>query len=282
MPIRSRFAPSPTGALHLGNAYAALKAQELCPDVFLLRIEDIDFTRCRQQFTNWIYEDLHWLGITWQETVRIQSEHHPTYHTALAALAAQSVLYPCTCTRQQIKADLHTKPAQQHSTYSGRCRARTMDDAQKLRAQNIPYALRLNMDKAMQIAGNLRWYDLRNGQYIPANPAVAGDIILARKDIGLSYHLAVTVDDALQRITRITRGMDLYDSTHIHCLLQALLGYPTPEYYHHDLFKDSSGERFAKTKGSRAIRDYRAEGYSASDVRDMVYTMVEGRCAPQI
>jgi glutamyl-Q tRNA(Asp) synthetase len=240
--VISRFAPSPTGRLHLGHAWSALLAHDAARaknGQFLLRIEDIDSIRCRPQFAESIYEDLHWLGLSWDGDVMIQSQRMGIYRDALARLDAMGLIYRCTCTRAQIG----------ESRYPGTCRERGRTEG----------AWRIDMAKAVALTGPLTWHDHNQGE-IGADPLAEGDIIIARKDIGTSYHLAVTVDDAAQGITHVVRGMDLFSATHVHRLLQALLGLPTPQYQHHALITGNDGTRLAKRKQSPALALLREQG----------------------
>ena len=254
--VISRFAPSPTGRLHLGHAWSALLAHDAARagnGRFLLRIEDIDVARCRPEFTNAIYEDLNWLGLTWDGDVMIQSRRTAIYQEALAQLDGLGVLYRCTCTRTEAG----------EGRYPGTCRTLGQSEG----------AWRIDMAKATAMAGPLHWHDRAQGQII-ANPLAEGDIVVARKDIGTSYHLAVTVDDAAQGITHVVRGMDLFNATRIHCLLQALLDLPTPEYQHHRLITGNDGTRLAKRKQSPALALMREQGI---DPQALIQMMREKR-----
>lgn len=273
-PIVTRFAPSPTGRLHLGHAYSALfaHAQAGADGRFLLRIEDIDPTRCRAEFIDGIYEDLSWLGLVWEQPVRRQSAHLDDYRAALARLDAQGLLYPCFCTRKDIADEVaragHAPHGPDGILYPGLCRGLSAAERAARIASGAPFALRLDMAMAQAHAGRLSWHDRAAGQQI-ATPEVFGDVVLARKDTPTSYHLAVTVDDALQDVTLITRGHDLFAATHVHRLLQALLDLPIPEYHHHRLLTDDSGKRFAKRDRSLTLLSLRETGHSPQDVRKM-------------
>jgi glutamyl-Q tRNA(Asp) synthetase len=241
-PIITRFAPSPTGLLHLGHAWSALLAHDAARAEngrFLLRIEDIDDTRCRPEFKEAIYEDLRWLGLNWDGDVMHQSERIAIYRAALAQLDAMGLVYRCTCTRSEIG----------EGRYPGTCRTLGRSEG----------AWRLDMAKAIAQTGPLTWHERDQGR-IMAEPLTEGDIIIARKDIGTSYHLAVTIDDAAQGITHVVRGMDLFSATHVHRLLQALLGLPTLHYQHHPLIVGSDGTRLAKRKQSPALAALREQG----------------------
>jgi glutamyl-Q tRNA(Asp) synthetase len=254
--VISRFAPSPTGRLHLGHAWSALLAHDAARarnGRFLLRIEDIDTTRCRPDYAQAIYEDLRWLGLSWDGDVIIQSQRMALYRDALMRLDRLGILYRCICTRSEIGG----------VRYPGTCRTRGHSEG----------AWRMDMAKATALAGPLDWHDRDQGRII-ADPVGEGDIIIARKDIGTSYHLSVTIDDAAQGITHVVRGMDLFSATHIHCLLQALLGLPTPIYQHHPLIIGGDGTRLAKRKQSPALAALREQGI---DPQRLIQMMREKR-----
>lgn len=234
---------------------------------FLLRIEDIDFTRCRQEYEDAIYEDLSWLGLRWEYPARRQSEHLEKYQSALDLLRSRDLIYPCFCTRKDIQRELeNSKSTQQTSDetlYPGICRNLSEDERQSRIAKGATFSLRLNLQRSMCSIGNsdISWHDQKQGRQ--QNRAdLLGDVILARKDILTSYHLSVVIDDALQQINLITRGEDLFTATHIHRLLQTLLGLPTPCYHHHALIKDEQGTRMAKRKKSLSLRDLRQAGHN--------------------
>jgi glutamyl-Q tRNA(Asp) synthetase len=254
----TRFAPSPTGPLHAGHAASAIRAHDFARargGRFLLRIEDIDPGRSRAVHVDTILADLRWLGLDWDGPVLHQSTRLPAYAAALDALRAQNLLYPCTCTRAEIAAEIAGSAAAPHGAapvYPGTCRTRAPDPARTV-------AWRLRMDEAVALAGPLRWHDATAGT-VAAIPERQGDIVLARRDAPASYHLAVTIDDAAQGVTDIVRGVDLFDATHIHRLLQALLGLPTPRYHHHPLSLGADGRRLAKRDGAPALADLRAQG----------------------
>lgn len=271
---RTRFAPSPTGYLHLGHAFSALTAADRARangGTMLLRIEDIDAARCKPEFEAAIFEDLAWLGLEWDAPVLRQSERRGAYDAALARLAAMGLCYPCRCTRREIRAALsaHQEGTERPATYPGTCRHRTMADA------GPDDAIRLDIGRALAAAGApLRFVETgpaaQPGEHVAAGRQLVeehGDIILARRDIGTSYHLAVVVDDAAQGITEVVRGLDLFDATPVHRLLQRLLGLSRPAYHHHRLVRDASGRRLAKRDDARAIRRYRAEGCAPADLR---------------
>lgn len=271
--IISRFAPSPTGRLHLGHAYSALCAHDLARDsakdpggAFLLRIEDIDPTRCRPEHVAGIIEDLQWLGLSWDAPPVFQSQRLPLYSQALDRLKAMGLAYPCFCTRARIAAEIAASAAAPHGPdgplYPGICRDLSPGERAARIAAGEAHAWRLDVVKAAALAGPLAWHDERAGEVV-ATPQVHGDVVLARKDAPTSYHLAVTVDDAAQGITDVVRGEDLFEATHVHRLLQALLGLPTPRYRHHRLLTDDKGERLAKRAGSPTLASMRADGVDA-------------------
>lgn len=271
----TRFAPSPTGLLHLGHAHSAavgFLAARRVGGRFLLRIEDIDAGRCRPDFTTAILTDLAWLGLSWEEPVRRQSEHGDDYRAALGRLEALGLLYPCFCTRKDIAAEIDGAGAAPHGpdgrAYPGTCRRLSPAERAARMAAGQPYALRLDMTAALRCSGPLWWHDATAGR-VAADPAPFGDVVLARKDTPTSYHLAVTVDDALQGVTLVTRGADLFAATHVHRLLQALLDLPVPAYAHHRLLTDAAGKRFAKRDHSLTLAALRAAGHSPAEVRRM-------------
>lgn len=268
-PVISRFAPSPTGRLHIGHAYSAVLAHNLTRarnGRFLLRIEDIDSTRCRPEFVRGILEDLEWLGLSWETPVRLQSQHLETYRRTLEQLGARGALYRCYCTRKEIRA---AKPRMgpEGPIYPGLCRDRPDARLDAEPADGVPFALRLDLEKALAAVGHaeMSWVDELAGT-VRAEPEQLGDVVLARKDIGTSYHLAVTVDDALQGVNFVCRGMDLFVATHIHRLLQELLELPVPVYHHHALLLDASGEKLAKRRDSPSLKELRDAGATAADV----------------
>lgn len=276
--IVTRCAPSPTGYLHLGHAYAAgiafLRARQ-SGGRFLLRIEDIDLTRCRPEFTTAIFEDLRWLGLTWEEPVRQQSQHFSDYAVALDSLRQRGLLYPCFCTRKQIQAEIAAAGQAPHgfegAVYPGTCRHLSASERETRMAAGEAYALRLDIAAACRHGGKwpLSWHDETRGeQTVTPDLLISGfgDVVLARKETPASYHLCVSHDDALQGITLVTRGEDLFAATHLHRLLQALFGWPVPVYAHHPLLTDDSGERLAKRKNAPALRDLRSSGLSPAEI----------------
>lgn len=255
MSIVTRFAPSPTGALHLGHAWSAVQAHSRAREAggrFLLRIEDIDGTRSRPEHVEGILADLRWLGLDWDGEVVFQSQRLALYADALARLEAMGLVYRCTCTRADIAAAASAPHGVGGVVYPGTCRGRSIDPAR-------PHCWRLDMGRAIERAGPLDWTDEIAGT-VTAGPSMHGDVVLARKDAPSSYHLAVTVDDAAQGISHVIRGRDLFDATHVHRLLQALLGLPTPVYRHHALLAGPDGERLAKRHGAPSLADLRAGG----------------------
>ena len=265
----TRFAPSPTGLLHLGHARSALVGWRAAQDNggrFLLRIEDIDVGRCREEFVAAIFEDLAWLGLSWEQPVRRQSQHFADYRAALEQLQQRGLIYPCFCTRADIAAAASAPHGPEGVIYPGTCRH--LSDAERARriAAGEAYALRLDVGKALALTGPLTWHDDEAGE-VGADPLSLGDVVLARKDVPTSYHLSVTVDDHLQGITLVTRGLDLFHATHIHRLLQALLGYATPRYRHHPLIVDSQGRRLAKRDRDMTLRAMREAGFSPAEIR---------------
>ncbi|WP_417459807.1 tRNA glutamyl-Q(34) synthetase GluQRS [Kordiimonas sp.] len=263
----TRFAPSPTGRLHKGHAYSALMAYRYAKTRggrFLLRIEDIDTTRCKPEFTDGIFEDLKWLGLTWEEPVRQQSQHFDDYQVALQELKAKGLAYPCFCTRKDIEAEITKSASAPHGPdgpiYPGICRHLSGAERTAKTAAGTPHAWRLDLAAALKLIGEpLEWLDEVKG-VIRATPEELGDVVLARKDTPTSYHLSVVVDDALQSITHIIRGEDLFHATHIHVVLQRLFGYPTPVYLHHGLMLDEGGQRFAKRNKSVTLESLRTAG----------------------
>jgi len=315
MLITSRFAPSPTGRLHLGHAYSAVRAHDLARargGRFLLRIEDIDTTRSREDYVNGIEEDLAWLGLGWDGPILRQSERMPLYAEALDRLREQGLIYPCFCTRAEIAASASAPHGPEGPTYPGTCRA--LSEEERAGRMGEPHCWRLDMPRAMDVAaslplpfrggglgvgnaasgesqasptstqrqvnsaphcsghaggmtdlmllkerGYLSWHDASAG-WVQADPLAAGDVVLARKETPTSYHLAVTVDDAAQSVTDVVRGVDLFEATHVHRLLQALLGLPTPRYHHHPLLIGPDGKRLAKRNGAKSLNELRAGG----------------------
>jgi glutamyl-Q tRNA(Asp) synthetase len=269
--IITRFAPSPTGYLHLGHAFSAFNAWSRARSAggrFLLRLEDIDPGRCRPHFATAILEDLSWLGLDWDGPPRVQSEHLTDYQTALAQLAGRDLLYPCFCTRADIAREISASAVAPHgpdgtALYTGTCRHLSKAERAARTAAGEPFALRLDMAAAYRPGLS---YEAEGEGRIPCHPDRFGDVVLARKDAPASYHLCMTHDDALQGVTLVTRGMDLKPATDLHRLLQTLMGWPAPTYAHHRLLADSAGRRLAKRDEALTLRSLRAEGLSAQAI----------------
>jgi len=281
-----RFAPSPNGYLHLGHAFSALLNFDLARQTggrLLLRIEDIDLTRCKPEFEAAIYEDLAWLGIAWEQPVRRQSEHLADYREALEKLSAQGLLYPSFETRAEIAKLVAQREASGRwprdpddaPLYPGTAKLLSSDQRARLLESDAPYALRLDMAAACARAGNLGWREHGEGPdgevgAVAARPEAWGDVILARKETPTSYHLSVVVDDALQGATEVVRGQDLFWSTSVHRLLQQLLGLPQPAYRHHRLVLDAAGRKLSKSSDATGLRELRARSATPADVRRLV------------
>lgn len=280
----TRFAPSPTGFLHLGHAFAALKAHDKARQKggrFHLRLEDIDKGRCRPEFEEQILEDLAWLGLTWEEPVRRQSDHLPSYRAGLDALREKGLLYPCFCTRKEIMQEVARMGSAPHGPdgplYPGTCRALPSSERHRLLASGANHAWRLDIGKALHAVDQtaLNFHEEGQGPRgeagpIAVNPTLFGDIVLGRKDYGVSYHLAVTLDDHMAGITLVTRGEDLFPATHVQRLLQALLGLDTPHYAHHKLICDDSGRRLAKRDKDMTLKSLAESGATPDDIREML------------
>lgn len=268
MAFVTRFAPSPTGYLHRGHAFSALTAYRAAQEAggrFLLRIEDIDATRCRPEYDAAIFEDLAWLGLEWETPVRRQAEHLADFHAAIETLRERGLVYRCFKTRKEI--DIGRAPHEPAVAYVG-SPLPADEEAQRLE-RGEAFAWRLSLAAARETLGafeGLTFVEQGSG-VIQARPETAGDIVLARKDVGVAYHLAVVHDDALQGVTNVIRGVDLFEAAHIQRLLQALLGYPTPTYRHHGLLVGPDGKRYAKRDKAQTLRELRAAGMSAADLR---------------
>jgi glutamyl-Q tRNA(Asp) synthetase len=273
-----RFAPSPNGRLHLGHAFSALftaRAAAALGGALLLRIEDIDPFRSKPEFEAGIIEDLSWLGLSWAGPVLRQSERMAAYTGAAEALKARGLLYPCFCSRRSTAASASATDPDGAPLYSGICRHMTEREAEKRLESGEPAQWRIKMDRAAAEAGPLTiteapapgldalWAETAHRV---AQPARWGDAVLIRKEVPASYHLSVIVDDAAQAVTHVTRGMDLFAATDLHVLLQRFLGFPTPLYSHHQLLRDSAGQKLAKSKGSASLKNLRESGSSAGDV----------------
>jgi glutamyl-Q tRNA(Asp) synthetase len=281
-----RFAPSPNGYLHLGHAFSALLNFDLARHAggeLLLRIEDIDPTRCRSEFEEAIFQDLGWLGIVWTQPVRRQSEHFTEYHDALEKLMALGLVYPAFESRAEIAHLIRLKEAEAPwprdpdgaPFYPGTARALRSEERERLVRSGAPYALRLDMAAACARVGELSWSECGEGPQgetglVAARPEAWGDVILARKETPTSYHLAVVVDDALQGVTEVVRGQDLFWSTSVHRLLQQLLGLPHPVYRHHRLIRDAAGQKLSKSTDATGLRDLRAGGVTPPEIRRRV------------
>jgi len=285
-PAVFRFAPSPNGYLHLGHALSALINFDMARAAlggFLLRIEDIDRTRCRPQFEQAIYEDLGWLGLTWEEPVRRQSAHFDDYRAALARLDALGLLYPSFESRGEIARMVAEHDAAGDwprdpdgaPVYPGNAHSLSVKEREARMQSGAPYALRLNMKAALARVGSLSFTETGAGPSgetgtLAARPQVWGDVILARKEMPTSYHLSVVIDDALQGITHVVRGRDLFFAAGVHRLLQELLGLPQPIYHHHRLILDEHGRKLSKSTRATALRALRKQGATAADIRSLV------------
>ncbi|MET4324308.1 glutamyl-Q tRNA(Asp) synthetase [Bradyrhizobium sp. i1.15.2] len=281
-----RFAPSPNGYLHLGHAYSALLNSDRARETggrLLLRIEDIDATRCRPEYETAIYEDLAWLGIAWETPVRRQSEHLDAYRTALDRLSALGLVYPAFESRAEIARQVAAREADGPwprdpdgaPLYPGAARSLFANERDRLIDTGAPYALRLDMAAACRRAAGLSWNELGVGPdgergVVPARPEAWGDVILARKETPTSYHLSVVVDDALQDVSEIVRGQDLFHATSVHRLLQVLLRLPEPVYRHHGLLRDEAGRKLSKSTSSTGLRELRAAGAMPAGIRQLV------------
>jgi glutamyl-Q tRNA(Asp) synthetase len=286
MPPVFRFAPSPNGYLHLGHAYSALLNFDSARQAggrFLLRIEDIDGTRCRPEFEAAIYEDLAWLGITWETPVRRQSEHLAEYARAREKLTSQGLVYPSFESRAEIARLVAQREAEGPwprdpdgaPLYPGAARSLAAEARDRLLGSEAPYALRLDMAAACARAGHLEWIERGEGPgretgVVAARLEMWGDVVLARKETPTSYHLSVVVDDALQGVTEVVRGQDLFWSTGVHRLLQHLLGLPQPVYRHHRLVLDGLGQKLSKSSAATGLRELRAGGAGPADIRRLV------------
>jgi glutamyl-Q tRNA(Asp) synthetase len=281
-----RFAPSPNGFLHLGHAYSALlnfEAAQRAGGRFLLRIEDIDAIRCRPEFEEAIYDDLRWLGMAWEEPVRRQSDHPADYRAALDRLSALGLLYPSFESRAEIAALVQTReacgrwPRDPDGAPLHPGAAKSISDLERERRlrSGAAYALRLDMDAARRLAGDLTWTERGSGPdgetgEVLARPEAWGDVVLARKDTPTSYHLSVVIDDALQGVSDVVRGQDLFWSTAVHRLLQKILDLPQPVYRHHDLIRDGAGVKLSKASAATGLRELRAGGMTVGEVRRLI------------
>jgi glutamyl-Q tRNA(Asp) synthetase len=272
-PFTTRFAPSPTGLLHRGHAFSALTANDAARAAngrFLLRVEDIDATRCQPEFETAIQEDLAWLGLEWEQPVRRQSEHLADYQAAIEALAARGLLYRCFRTRKEIAQAIASAPHGVMDTWRGA--PLPVDEEARRLAAGEAFAWRLSLDAALAESGPLTFFEEGTGPggetgAITARPELGGDVVLARRDVGVAYHLAVTLDDALQGVTHVIRGQDLFEAAHVQRLLQALLGLPTPVYRHHRLLTGADGKRYAKRDHAQTLAEIRAAGVTPQALR---------------
>jgi glutamyl-Q tRNA(Asp) synthetase len=267
-----RFAPSPNGYLHLGHAFSALTdyaRSEAAGGSFLLRIEDIDRTRCRPEYETAIYEDLVWLGVTWETPVRRQSEHMADYASALSRLEAMGLIYPSFLSRTEVAAAGIGRDPDGAPLYPGTDRDLPGEEAEARIATGAPYALRLRMDDAIRAAGTpLIWHE--DDTEVAAEPAAWGDVVIARKETPTSYHLSVVIDDAAQGVTHVVRGRDLYHATSVHVLLERLLGFPSPHYHHHRLILDAAGRKLSKSDRDTSLRSLRQSGKTPADIRALI------------
>jgi glutamyl-Q tRNA(Asp) synthetase len=267
-----RFAPSPNGYLHLGHAFSALTDYARCEAAggrFLLRIEDIDRTRCRPEYETAIYEDLAWLGLAWETPVRRQSEHMADYASALSRLEAMGLIYPSFLSRTEVAAAGIGRDPDGAPLYPGTDRDLPREEAEARIATGAPYALRLRMDDAIRAAGaGLVWHE--DDTEVSAEPPAWGDVVIARKETPTSYHLSVVVDDAAQGVTHVVRGRDIYHGTSVHVLLQRLLGFPSPHYHHHRLILDAAGRKLSKSDRDTSLRSLRESGKTPADIRALI------------
>lgn len=261
----TRFAPSPTGQLHLGHIFSALVAARL-GEGYLLRIDDIDHTRCRPAFTDQLMDDLSFLGLAWQGDPPFQSRRLARYAAALDRLREMELVYPCYLTRAELAEVLSAPHGAPRPAPTATDSALPASEAARRAEAGVEPAWRLRTARAMEMAGDIGWTDLRRGEVQPVTMAAHGDVVVARRDIGTSYHLSVVIDDMMDGVTLVTRGTDLEDSTHVHRLLQAVLGIAAPAYYHHDLVRDAAGRRLAKRHDSLSVAEMRRNGLAATDI----------------
>ncbi len=268
--LNIRFAPSPNGYLHLGHAYSAVFCAEMAKKLganFIVRIEDIDKERSKDIYMEAIFDDLKWLALTWQKPVLFQSTRFEAYKKASDKLKDKGLLYPCFCSRAEIKAAALKKDPDGAPFYGGHCKKRSSDDVAKKLKAKIPHQWRLDMDKALAITGEVFYYKLEPDLIKQStNPKAWGDVIILRKDIKTSYHLSVVVDDDFQNISHVTRGKDLEKSTDVHRVLQEILGLNAPIYIHHDLILDEDKNKLAKSKGALSLKNLREEGKNLTEI----------------
>lgn len=279
--VVTRFAPSPSGPLHVGHLLAALQARRLADahgGRCLLRVEDIDQRAQHPEYLQLMYEDLRWLDLKFDGEVMVQTQRFDRYRAVLEQLRCAGLLYPCFCTRTEIKNQVAEMGRAPHATlgylYPGTCRQLPPDQVAEKLAAGVPHTWRLDMQRVQDLIGCPTWHDLRRGAQ-RCVPTAYGDVVLARKDFPASYHLAVVVDDAAQGVTHVTRGADLFDSTHIHRALQGVLGLPVPQYCHHALLRDNTGKRLAKRDGARSIASLRQAGFTPQQVLDSLRTALQ-------
>lgn len=279
--VVTRFAPSPSGPLHVGHLLAALQARRLADahgGRCLLRVEDIDQRAQHPEYLQLMYEDLRWLDLEFDGEVMVQTQRFDAYRAVLEQLRCAGLLYPCFCTRTEIRNQVAEMGRAPHATlgylYPGTCRQLSADRVAEKLAAGVPHTWRLDMQRVQDLIGCPTWHDLRRGTQ-RCVPTAYGDVVLARKDFPASYHLAVVVDDAAQGVTHVTRGADLFDSTHIHRALQGVLGLPVPQYCHHALLRDNTGKRLAKRDGARSIASLRQAGFTPQQVLDSLRTALQ-------
>ncbi len=279
--VITRFAPSPSGPLHVGHLLAALQARRLADahgGRCVLRVEDIDQRAQHPEYLELMYEDLKWLDLSFDGEVMVQTQRFDVYRGVLDTLRNMGLLYPCFCTRSEIKAQVAEIGRAPHATlgylYPGSCRQLPPDVVEERLAAGVPHSWRLDMRRVQDLVGCPLWHDLRRGTQ-RCVPTEYGDVVLARKDFPASYHLSVVVDDAAQGVTHVTRGEDLFDATHIHRVLQGVLALPVPVYCHHSLLRDNSGKRLAKRDGARSIASLRAAGYTPGQVRQSLHDALQ-------
>ena len=281
LPVVTRFAPTPSGPLHVGHLLAALEARRVADELggaCVLRIEDIDLRARDPRWVELMYEDLAWLGLHFDGEVMYQTRRFAAYAAALEKLRGMGLLYPCFCNRGDIRAHVAESGRAPHATlgylYPGTCKHLPQDEVQRRLAVGDSHCWRIDMDRVQDLIGCPEWHDARRGTQRSV-PTDFGDVVLARKELPSSYHLAVVVDDAEQGVTHVTRGEDLFDATHIHRALQAVLGLPTPEYMHHALLRDNAGKRLAKRDGARSLQSLRDAGYTPRQVLDSLHAALQ-------